>query len=159
MKSLALKLALPLTILSMGVCTKWWYVLPTDARETYYWGFPFVFVGEGWHTSLSLQFFMVEWVADIVILFLFWVGWVYIMRRFSYFNPVNRYAVRILWSLTLLVMVGAGIIITFSSPIFHLKRDYDFRVIQSGYMFFWQNTPMPNAQNTFPKESEHPNNP
>ncbi len=63
---------IPVTIISFAVFTKWWFTVPVDAPDTMYWGFPFAFVGEGWHTSMSLQIFVMELIADLIFYFLFW---------------------------------------------------------------------------------------
>jgi hypothetical protein len=141
MKELIKKLILPITIISFALVTKWWYVLPTDARETFFWGFPFAFVGEGWHTSGSLQFFILEWLADLCIFFLFWLGIFYVLNQVAECIMPPKWIIRALWTLSLLVILGYGVVIACSYPIFKLKRDWDWEVIGSGYKFIWQQTP------------------
>lgn len=58
MKQLTLKLIIPLTVISFAIFTKWWYALPADAPDTMFHGFPFPFVCEGWHSSMTLQFLL-----------------------------------------------------------------------------------------------------
>ena len=45
----------------------WWFALPIDGPDKFYWGFPFAFLGEGFHTSMSYQFFILELIADFII--------------------------------------------------------------------------------------------
>ena len=80
-KQLTWRLTLPLTIISFGLFTKWWYVLPVDAPDTMMAGFPFAFVGDGWFTSMSVQIFLIELCADFIIYFLFWLVIVFFAKR------------------------------------------------------------------------------
>jgi len=141
MKQLAIKFIIPLTIISFVVVTKWWYVLPIDARQTFYWGFPFAFVGEGWQTSGALQFFLLEGLADISIYFAFWFLLTYILMRLSIIKRMPKLVSGILWSIAFFLIITGGIIIFNSYPTINLKRDYEWKIINSGYKFIWQNTP------------------
>ena len=80
-KQLTWRLILPLTIISFGTFTKWWYVLPGDAPDTMMVGFPLAFAGDGWFTSMSLQIFLIEFIVDFIIYFLFWFLIVLLIRR------------------------------------------------------------------------------
>jgi len=71
-KQLTWKLILPLTVISFATCNKWWYVFPVDAPDTMLTGFPFRYVGPDWHTSMSLQIFIMEFAIDILVYFTFW---------------------------------------------------------------------------------------
>jgi len=50
-----IKIAILLAIVSFPVFTIWWYAIPVDGVDTIYWGFPFPYIGEGWHTSGAMQ--------------------------------------------------------------------------------------------------------
>ncbi|MEM6768710.1 MAG: hypothetical protein AAF655_27470, partial [Bacteroidota bacterium] len=60
MKQLIWRLVIPLTIISFFLVTKWWFVAVEDAPDSWMYGFPFPYLCEGWHTSLSLQVFLKE---------------------------------------------------------------------------------------------------
>jgi hypothetical protein len=141
MKQLAIKFIMPLTIISIVIVTKWWYVLPIDARQTFYWGFPFAFVGEGWQTSGALQFFFLEGLADILINFSFWFLLTFTLLRLSIIKRIPKLVSGILWSIAFFLIITGGIIIFNSYPTINLKRDYDWKIINSGYKIVWQNTP------------------
>jgi hypothetical protein len=141
MKQLTMRLIIPITLISFVAVTKWWYVLPVDARQTFYWGFPFAFVGEGWQTSGALQFFLLEGLADFSIYFAFLFLSTYTLLRMSIINQIHRLAAGVLWSIALFVLISGGIIIFNSYPTIKMKRDYDWKIINSGYKFIWQNTP------------------
>jgi len=123
--------------------TKWWYALPVDGPDKLYWGFPFAFVGEGFHTSLSLQFFVLEWVADALIYFLFWLAMFFFIMILKPQLVINKVAVRFLWSIAILLLMGECLVIWISNPVFNFKRPYEWKVMETGYTFIWQQTPRP----------------
>ncbi|MDD3878009.1 MAG: hypothetical protein PHT69_15420 [Bacteroidales bacterium] len=141
MKQLTIRLIIPITVLSFVFVTKWWYVVPIDARETFFWGFPFAYVGEGWQTSGSLQFFILEWLTNLCVFFIFWFTILYFLNRVFDIKTFPKWMVRTLWTFSFLVILVYGVIVIFSYPTFRLKRDYDWEVIQTGYKFIWQQTP------------------
>jgi len=155
----ALRVVFPVTIISMFLVTKWWYALPVDGPDKMYWGFPFVFMGEGFHTSMSYQFFMLEFLADFTIYFFFWMILIYFFYRLLPNIRVHRNISKILWSLTLIFIFGFGIIVGTSNSIFKTKRDYDYTVMVTGYVFIWQSTPQPDIYQYHPfKKEKQPEN-
>jgi hypothetical protein len=143
MKLLTIKLTLPLAIISMFLITKWWFALPIDGPDKLYWGFPFPFLGQGFHTSMSFQFFVLEFVADFIVYFLGWVCLFYLIsKRFSTTNA-SKLLLKIVWSFALLLAIGFIILVSTSNPVFHMKRNYDWKILQTGYVFIWQDTPWP----------------
>ena len=127
------RLILPLTIISFGTFTKWWYVLPVDAPDTMMVGFPFAFVADGWWTSMSLQFFVVELGVDFIVYFLFWLLVVLLIRRFVRQFNASKTWTRIIWSLAILTISFWCFIWTISEKEFKVKRDWDMRVLVTGY--------------------------
>jgi hypothetical protein len=126
------KLVLPLTILLFCSLTKVWHTVPVDARDTHYWGFPFAFVGEGWHTSMSLQFFVLEMIADFAVYMLFCTLLVYLLQKLIPTVLSNKWVSRILWTVASLFLLAAGLIISTSQPVFHLMRPYDWVIKETG---------------------------
>lgn len=134
---------MPATIISFLLFTKWWFALPVDGPDKLYWGFPFAFVGEGFHTSGSLQFFIFEWVADALIYFLFWLAIFFFLKSFKSQWVIKKTVVRFVWSLAIVFLMGAGVLVSISNPVFHFKRPYEWQVMETGYTFIWQQTPRP----------------
>lgn len=154
MKLLIFKLILPLTVISFATITKWWYALPVDAPDTLYSGFPFPFVGDGWYTSMSLQIFILELFVDFFIYFLFW---------FSVVFCVNKYLIKIrtykivtigLWTISVLIILGASYIASFPEHTFHFKRPYEMEIMETGYKFFWQHTERPDYYQYHPENKK-----
>jgi hypothetical protein len=120
-----------------------WYVAPVDARETYFWGFPFACVGEGWQTSGSLQIFLLEGLADLFIYFFSLSGIFFLLNRFYKLKAAPGWLVTALWTLSFSAVLFVGTIISVSYPYIKLTRDFEWRIIKSGYKFVWQQTPQP----------------
>lgn len=143
MKQLTWKLILPLTVISFGTITKWWYILPVDAPDTLYSGFPFPFVGDGWHSSMSLQIFVIELIADILIYFFIWFAIVFCINK--YLTKIKTYKIVTigLWVITGILILGASYIASSPEHIFYFKRPYNIEIIETGYKFVWQHTERP----------------
>lgn len=159
MKQLILRFILPVTIVSFFLFTKWWYALPVDAPDKLYWGFPLAYVGEGFHTSLSLQFFAIEWVVDVSVYFLLWLAIFFLLKRLRPQFFIKKGVSVLVWSIAVVFLMGAGLVVWLSNPVFHLKRPYEWRVMETGYTFIWQQTPRPDIRNYhsgFTHEEKHP---
>lgn len=138
---LFLKRTIPLAILSFSLITKWWHAVPVDGPDKFYWGFPLAFVGQGFHTSMSLQIFIAEFILDAAICISFWLLLFYILKRMDIRLPENIWVSRVVWSVAVSVVVISGTVIVFSDPVFHWKRPYQWEVKAVGYIFIWERTP------------------
>lgn len=138
MKRVTLKLILPLTVISFAAITKWWYALPVDAPDTLYSGFPFPFVGDGWHTSLSLQIFLMEFIVDFLVYFLFWFVAAYCFNKFLTRIKIKKFLTISLWTISGLIICGTGLIASNPDNLFYLKRPYSIEIMETGYKFLWQ---------------------
>ena len=152
MKQLTWKLILPLTVISFGTVTKWWYALPVDAPDTLYAGFPFPFVGDGWHTSLSLQFFVLELIADFLVYFLFWFISVFCIHRYLTTIKTKKIFTIGIWVISVLIIFCAAFIASFSENIFYFKRPYDMEIMQTSFKFVWQETNRPDYYKYHPED-------
>lgn len=105
MKKLILIISLPLTVITFAAFTKWWYVLPFDAKQTFYWGFPFAYVGESWQNSGALQFFILEALIDFMLYFLVCYGMVWIIFLLYKIKTVSK-----------LLLKNTSVVINLHSP-------------------------------------------
>jgi len=143
---------MPLTVISLAIFTKWWYALPIDAPDTMFSGFPLPFVCPGWHTSMSLQFFVLEFVIDLLAYFFFWIAIVFCIDRFV-ININPRKIVTIpLFILTGLVIAGSGLIASNKENLFYLKRPFKMEIMTTGYQFIWQSTERPDYYKYHPED-------
>ena len=152
MKQLTFKLILPLTVISFAIITKWWYALPIDAPDTLYSGFPFPFIGDGWHTSMSLQIFVLELFSDFFIYFLIWFGLVFCINKYLTKIKIHKIATVGLWTISGIIILGASYIASFPENIFHFKRTYGMEIMESGYKFVWQKTERPDYYKYHPEK-------
>ncbi|NHM07504.1 hypothetical protein G4D82_09755 [Flavobacterium sp. CYK-4] len=146
MKKLIWKLILPFTIISFVVFRKWWYVFPVDAPDSMMAGFPLPYVCDGWFTSMSNQFFVMELIIDLVVYFLFWSLLIFIINRFFLKIQVPKILMIFLMSISMLIVCCFIFIASMRENIFILKRDFDVEVKETGYNFIWQNTQRPDVK-------------
>lgn len=152
MKQLTWRLILPVSVISFATFTKWWYTLPVDAPDTLYSGFPFPFVGEGWHTSMSLQIFILEFLIDFFIYFLFWFILVFLIHRFLTKLCLHKILTIAIWSIAGLIICGAVFIASFPDNIFYLTRTYEMEVMETGYKPIWQRIERPDYYKYHPED-------
>lgn len=154
MQRLIFKLILPLTIISFATVTKWWYALPVDAPDTLYSGFPFPFVGDGWHTSMSLQIFVFELFADFLIYCLFWFTVTFCINKFLIKIKTYKVVTIGLWTISGLLILGTSYIASFPEHIFYFKRPYDMEILETGYKVVWLQTERPDYYKYHPEENK-----
>ncbi len=151
MKHLTFKLVIPLTIISFASFTKWWYALPTDAPDTIFTGFPFPFVCQGWHTSMSLQIFLIEFFADLLIYFLGWFILLLSVDSFAIKIKTHKIVTICLWTICVLFIALSAIAVSNKDNLFYIKRPFDMEVKETGYKFVWQDVERPDFYKSQPK--------
>lgn len=137
-KKLIFTLVLPLTIILFGTITKWRYVKVDDGSDDFLYGYPFPFICNGWHTSMSLQIFITELIIDFLVYFLFCLTIVFLIDKLIKPVIVKKYFKVVLYGLTSLTILLYGIVFMNPYNLFHLKKDFKFQEIRSGYKFLWQ---------------------
>lgn len=151
MKNLIYKLVLPFTVISFAIISKWWYAIPVDAPETMFVGFPLAYTCQGWHTSLSLQVFVMEFIIDLLFYFLCWFILLYIIDRFVKKLRVHKIVTISLWSLGGIIICLAIYIAVNKDNLFYIKRPFNMRVLETGCQFFWHQPDWPYKIEYFPK--------
>ncbi|TAE83233.1 MAG: hypothetical protein EAY81_08595 [Bacteroidetes bacterium] len=144
--------------MSFGLFTKWWYVLPLDGRQTYLWGFPFAWVGEGWQTSGALQFFVLEGIVDFIVYYLCWFIAIYGLTRYIKLT-INKPTLYILRLSAVIIMASYAVGISISYPTFNTHRHFDMQIIRSGYGVVWSYQTdyeqlLPQQNNTIPNNPQ-----
>ena len=125
MKRLLWKLILPLTVISMMVFTKWWYALVVDGPDEIFTGFPFAFVCSGWYTSLSLQIFVLEFVANLLTYFLIISLLVYAIDRLIIKINVPRFvSISLIVLSSLIVILSGWVALNSDNPKSNNCRDF-----------------------------------
>jgi hypothetical protein len=142
-RQLTWRFILPLTIVSFGSVTKWWYVLPVDAPDTMMVGFPLAYAGDGWFTSMSLQIFVLEFAFDFFVYFLFWFLLILLMNRYLMRIKIAKILTGILWILSTIILAVTILISGVREQVFKMKRDWDMQVMVTGYKLTWTNQDRP----------------
>lgn len=135
---MVIKLALPLSIVLFATITKWWYALPVDGPDTVFTGFPFPFVCDGWHTSLSLQIFVLAFLADFLTYWLFCSILCLGVNRLVFRIKPHKKLLVVLWSFAALVIIGATLLAANPNNIFYIKCPYNMEVVKTGVKFIGQ---------------------
>ena len=141
MKVLLFKIIIPLTIISFTIFTKWWSALPIDASETLFFGFPFVYIGKSWVTSLAHQVFVTELIADILIYFSFWLLFIFCFDKYVIKLTLNRLLTFVLWTVSVCCIAFGFIIFSSKDNIYYAKRPYKMEILATDYKLIWQKTP------------------
>jgi hypothetical protein len=138
MKSLIWKLVLPLTIISFVTITKWWYVAFIDGPHEVLKGFPFPYVCRGWHTSMSLQIYVLELVVDFLTYFTFWFLVIFSIHRFIVPIHISKILFRSLLVLSGLALIGVGFILSDPNHIYKLHRKDEIVIEKTGVHWVWE---------------------
>ncbi len=135
---------MPLTIISFTIVTKWWYVIPVDAPGTIMAGFPLIWVSDGWHTSMSLQIFLMEFTINFLIYFVFWYLLIASLNKYWRKIKAKKIITIPLFVISMLIIVLTIFIGSMPNHVYKTKRDFDIQVLDTGYKFFWQQRKRPN---------------
>ncbi len=117
--------------------------MPDDAPDTMMFGFPIPFGCDGWHTSLSLQIFMLEFIADLLIYFISWLIIAGFIHHFILPIKIKRKIYILLFSLVDLAISLPILIASNPDNTFYLKRDFDIKVVKTRYRFIWESNSRP----------------
>ncbi len=135
MKQLTWKLVIPFTILSFVFFAKLWHVDIHGFNETLK-GFPLPYVCKGWHTSMSLQVFVVELIVDVLVHFSFWFLVVLNIVKFVGPFKMPRFVTIPLLVVTGPILVMLIVVALMPEHMYYLKRPFEIDVINTEYRFF-----------------------
>ncbi|HMG68026.1 MAG TPA: hypothetical protein VK588_10075, partial [Chitinophagaceae bacterium] len=110
-------------------------------------GFPLPFVSDGWHTSMSLQIFQLEFIADFLIYFLFWFLLIFVIDRYLMKIKLSKILTMLLWTLSTLTFTIAIIIASMPEQIIKVKRDWGMQIMATGYKLTWKKQERPDINN------------
>ena len=144
MRRFITRLVLPVTLLAFALFTKWWLVFVDDVGHEVMYGFPFIYKCDGWHTSLSTQYFILEGLADFLVYFFACFTIIYLIRRWIKFR-IARTVSLLLWVLASLAIAYSEIGVFLPSNVYEVSRKFDVRIIESGLSIFPQDTEQPDG--------------
>ncbi len=137
-KRLIINFVLPISILLFGTITKWQYVAVIDGPNEFIYGFPFSFICSGWHTSMSLQIFVLELFMDFSLYFIICLALTIFFDRYLKQMAIPKIVKYFFYCSTLCALIIFAIVLSNSENIIKLKKDFDYEVIKCGYKFIWQ---------------------
>ena len=133
------RLILPLTLISFGVITKWWFGIAIDAKDVFFEGFPLIYKCEGFHTSMSTQYFIFELMINLITYFLFWLVVIFLTTRIWKFN-VPLKIVKIFWIGYGVLFLGFVFLSIDLNDVYLKKRNFEVVIFDTGISVFG-NTP------------------
>jgi hypothetical protein len=135
MKILIFRLTLPLTLISFGIITKWSYGIAIEAKDVFFYGFPMIYKCEGFHTSMSTQYFLTEMTINLLTYFVVWLIITIILDRFWKINIPKRIA-KIFWIGFGIIFLGFAYMSNDLDDRYLMKRDFDVKIFDSGITIF-----------------------
>ena len=152
LKQLTWRLIFPLTIILFGSITKWWYVLPVDAPDTMMAGFPLAFISDGWHTSMSFQIFIAELLIDFIVYFSLCFLFTFLVHRYMKKIKIPILVTILLWTFSTIILGIAIWIASFTEQVIETRRDWDMKVMTTGYKFTWMHQGRPDFSKDDPNK-------
>lgn len=143
MKKLIWKIVLPLTLILFSTITMWRFVLIVDGVSEILTGFPFPYICPGWHTSLSYQIFIGEFIIDFFIYFAFSFLIVFLVNRFIWNIKTNRKIVIALYVISGLLIADPIFLLGLSDHVYKIKSDFDTKTLETGFKFWHSNIERP----------------
>ena len=135
MKKNIFRLTLPLTLISFGIITKWSYGIALDAKDVFFYGFPTIYKCEGFHTSMSTQYFLTEMAMNFLTYFIFWLIVTLALNRIWKINIPKRIA-KIFWIGFGILFLGFAYMSNDLDDRYLIKRDFDVKIFDSGITIF-----------------------
>jgi len=135
MKKLIFRLTLPLTLISFGIITKWSYGIVVDGTDEFLYGLPLIYKCNGFHTSMSTQYFLTEMGINLLAYFVFWLIITLFLNRIWKINIPKRIA-KIFWIGFGILFLGFAYLSNELDDQYLMKRDFDIKIFDSGFTIF-----------------------
>lgn len=124
----------PIAIILFYLVSQWKYAQPIDGpHPNLFWGFPLSHSGQAYHTSMGIQFFILEFLIDFTFYFIL-AGCLFLIIK-DYLNKLIYK--KILWTLAGLLIIVQIFFLYFSNTIFKLYRDFDWIIKDGGLELFF----------------------
>ena len=135
MKKIIFRLTLPLTLISFGIITKWSYGIAIEAKDVFFYGFPMIYKCEGFHTSLSTQYFLIEMTINLLTYFAFCLIITLTLNRIWKINISKRIS-KIFWIVYAVLFLGFAYLSNDLDDRYSIKRDFEIKIFDSGITIF-----------------------
>lgn len=131
MRQLIFRFTLPLTLVLFGLITKWWYGIAIDAKDVFFYGFPLIYKCEGFHTSMSTQYFLFEMSINLITYFGFCLIITLIINRFWKIN-ISKKIAKIFWIGFGVVFAGIVFLSIELNDVYLIKRNFNVKIFDNG---------------------------
>ncbi|MFB3388437.1 hypothetical protein [Flavobacterium sp. LAR06] len=147
MKKLLIRFVIPITMISFLGGTKWWYVDVIDGTDGIMHGFPLIYQSWGFHTSLSNQYFFLEFLFDVLCYFVFWTFVFYLIKKIFKTIKTKKLISIFLYTIAGIILMLQMLFVVDPTNIFKIRRGFDIEVKETGWNFFWQHDQRPEKNN------------
>lgn len=129
--------ALPLTSILFFGLSKWYYAIPIDGpHANLFWGYPLPYCGFGYHTSMGLQFFILEFIINFIFNFSLAGCLIFLFEPIFSKLTLNKLLFKTLYFLNISIILIYIIYLNQSNTIFNLYRSFDWNIINDGINIF-----------------------
>ena len=143
MKKLIWKIVLPLTLILFSTITMWRFVLIVDGVSEILTGFPLPYICPGWHTTLSYQIFISEFIIDFLIYFAFSFLIVFIVNRYIWKIRTSKKIVIALYIISGFLIADPMFLLGLNDHVYKIKNDFDTKTLETGFKFWHSNVERP----------------
>lgn len=142
MKKVVLTRIIPFSILSFSFIDKWRFnIIENGSGYDFFSGFPLVYNCPGWHTSLSLQIFILELILNVVFHITFWsIIFLLIRKRIK---KINKIISTIFIVISYIILALNILILLNPDNVFELTNPYETKTLKVGYSTIFYNTEKP----------------
>ncbi|TDO97694.1 hypothetical protein [Flavobacterium sp. 245] len=134
-----LKLALPLTIITFILFTKWWIADVVDGTDGVMYGFPLIYKSPAFYTSMAEQYFIMEFLIDFIVYFIVVFAILFLTNKFISKIKLKRRLLIVIYIIATILFSLEIVIATVFETSFSIKRDFDIVVKQTGAKFYFSN--------------------
>ena len=124
-----------MTLISFGIITKWSYGIVIDGTDEFLYGFPLIYKCDGFHTSLSTQYFLTEMLINLLTYFAFWLIITLILNQIWKINITKRIA-KIFWIGFGILFLGFAYLSNDLDDRYLINREFDVEIFDSGITIF-----------------------
>ncbi|QSB26652.1 hypothetical protein [Flavobacterium sp. CLA17] len=138
-KKVILNLALPLSIITFILFTKWWIADVVDGTDGVMYGFPLIYKSPAFYTSMAEQYFIMELLIDFLFYFAVLSTILFLINIYISEIKIKRNLLRFIYVIAVLLLGVEILFATVFETSFSIKRDFDIKIKQTGFKFYFSN--------------------
>lgn len=138
-KKVILSLALPLSIITFILFTKWWIADVIDGTDGVMYGFPLIYKSPAFYTSMAEQYFVMELLIDFLFYFAVLSTILFLINIYIFEIKIKRNLLRFIYVIAVLLFGIEILFATVFETSFSIKQDFDIKIKQTGFKFYFSN--------------------